>query len=390
LVNDSMGHLIGDELIKAAAQRLKACVRPQDTISRFWGDAFAILLEDIKGVTDPIRVADRIQSELCEPFILQGNEVFTSASIGIVLTNGYERAIDVLRDADTALHRAKSEGKARNQLFDIEMHQRSLDALRLEKGLRHALERQEFKLYFQPIYSVKHSKVVAMEALIRWQNPQGRLVLPGEFIPLAEETGLILPIGDWVLKKACSQAKIWRENGYTNLRVSVNISGKQLYEKNLPNIIDQALVENGLRPDTLQLELTESAAMKDYENSITTLKLLSKRGVRISIDNFGTSYSSINYLKRCPVDVLKIDRAFVRDMIDNEDDAALITAMITMGHILKLKVVGEGVETQEEFDFLAMLECDEVQGYLFSHPMPEEEVLPFLRWNKQRQFTDRR
>jgi EAL domain-containing protein (putative c-di-GMP-specific phosphodiesterase class I) len=242
-------------------------------------------------------------------------------------------------------------------------------------------------LYYQPIYSVKQNKVIAMEALLRWQNSEGQMILPGEFIPLAEETGLILPIGEWVLRKACKQAKKWQENGHSTLRVSVNISVRQLHKKNLGEIIDQALIENGLRANALQLEITESAAMKNFETSIHTLGLLNKRGVRISIDDFGTSYSSINYLKRFPVDTLKIDRTFICDMIDNEDDSALIKAMITMAHILKLKVVAEGVETQEEYDFLSRLECDEVQGYLFSHPMPEEEVLSFLRWNKQRHIA---
>jgi diguanylate cyclase (GGDEF)-like protein/PAS domain S-box-containing protein len=375
LVNDSLGHGSGDQMLMILSERLETCVRAGDLVARFGGDEFAVLLEDINSINDAILVANRIQAELTKPFLLKGTEVFSSASIGIaMMTSTYQRPEDLLRDADTAMYSAKAGGRSRYQIFNPEMHVVNVELLQLETELRRAIERNEFELYYQPVVSLSDGRITTLEALVRWKHPNRGLISPADFIPLAEENGLIVPLGEWVLRDACRQLRIWRDAGYTDLHVSVNISVRQFQDQNLCDLVRDALISSQLDGDMLQLEITESAAMQDFEMTTYIINELHHMGVKIAIDDFGTSYSSLGYLKRFPVSSIKIDQSFIRDIITDADDASITTAIIAMGHILNLKVVAEGVETEEQLAFLAKQECDEVQGYLFAHPMPAADV----------------
>jgi diguanylate cyclase (GGDEF)-like protein/PAS domain S-box-containing protein len=374
IVNDSLGHSSGDMMLISIAHRLEATLRAGDIVARFGGDEFAILLDDINSVNDAILVATRIQQELSIPFTLQGVEVFTSASIGIALTtHNYNRPEDLLRDADTAMYRAKASGRARHQIFDSEMHARSLALLQLETELRRAEDRHEFEIFYQPVISLISGQVTTVEALLRWNHPTRGLLYPSDFITLAEETGLIVPIGKWVLQTACRQMKQWREDGHREMRVAVNVSIRQFQDQSLRELVYTILTEADLPGECLQIEITESAAMQDFDLITQTIHELSRMGVQISIDDFGTSYSSLGYLKRFPVSGIKIDRTFIRDILEDLDDAAITTAIIAIGHILNLNVVAEGVETEKQLNFLLSQNCDEIQGYLLDHPMPASE-----------------
>jgi diguanylate cyclase (GGDEF)-like protein/PAS domain S-box-containing protein len=374
IVNDSLGHGSGDMMLISIAHRLEATLRAGDIVARFGGDEFAILLDDINSVNDAILVANRIQKELSIPFTLQGVEVFSSASIGIALTtHNYNRPEDLLRDADTAMYRAKASGRARHQIFDSEMHARSLSLLQLETELRRAVEREEFDIFYQPVVSLVSGQVTAVEALLRWNHPVRGILLPSDFMALAEETGLIVSIGKWVLQTACRQMQQWRELGQREMRVAVNVSIRQFQDQSLRDIVQNILDETGLPGECLQVEITESAAMSDFDLITQTIHELSRMGVQISIDDFGTSYSSLGYLKRFPVSGIKIDQTFIRDLLEDVDDAAVTTAMIAIGHILNLNVVAEGVETEKQLNFLISRNCDEIQGFLLDHPMPASE-----------------
>jgi diguanylate cyclase (GGDEF)-like protein/PAS domain S-box-containing protein len=380
VVNDSLGHMVGDQLLMAIARRLEACLRPTDTVARLGGDEFAILLDDIRDVTDATRIADRIHRELTQPFQLNGQEVFTTASIGIAVSAAhYERADDLLRDADMAMYRAKSLGKARHEMYDTEMHSRAVAVLQLESDLRRAVEAQEFLVYYQPICSLETGKLTGAEALLRWQHPQRGILSASDFVPLAEETGLIVPIGEWLLRAACAQIRHWQNDGYPELRVLVNLSARQFQYPNIPGLIDRVLQETGMPAAALQLEITESVAMKNVGLSIATLKALHAMGVRISIDDFGTGYSSLSYLKRLPLDALKIDQSFVQHVTTHPDDAAITASITGLAHSLDLKVIAEGVETEEQLAFLRWQRCDEIQGHLITHPLPAEPFTQFLR-----------
>ncbi len=380
IVNDSLGHQSGDTMLLSISQRLESCLRACDVVARFGGDEFAVLLEDMSSINDAILVADRIQAELSMPFVLQGVEVFTSASIGIALVNAsYTRPEDLLRDADTAMYRAKSNGRARYQLFDSEMHARSLALLQMEAELRRAVEREEFELHYQPVVALNGGRITSVEALVRWNHPGRGVVYPKEFMALAEETGLIVPIGMWVLRRACAQLKEWREAGFSELVMAVNISGRQFQDIAFREQVQAALHEVGLPGSALQLEITESAAMQDFELTTQTIQHLGKMGICIVIDDFGTNYSSLGYLKRYPVSSIKIDQSFIRDVVEDLDNAAITTAIIAIGHVLNLKVIAEGVETQKQLDFLTAQNCDEIQGYLLDRPMPAEEFMERLR-----------
>jgi len=382
LVNDSLGHNLGDQLLVMVAYRLKSCLRSNDTVARFGGDEFGILLEDINGVNEALWIAQRLQQELSHPIDLQGHEVFTTASMGIVLiAANYERPEDLLRDADTAMFRAKANGRARHQLFDTEMHARSLSLLRLDAEMRRAIERQEFEVYYQPIVAVEATragKIIAVEALVRWNHPQRGLLLPGEFIHVAEGTGLIVRLGEWVLREACIQTKKWHDAGYDNLLVSVNISARQFRDQNLPEIVRQALHDSGIPGHMLQLEITESAAVEDIDLTNRMIRELTGMGLKIAIDDFGTSYSALGYLKRFHVSSLKIDRSFITDITKNEDDAAITAAMIAIGKSLALSVVAEGVETNQQLDFLSSHHCDKIQGFLYGCPITSEQISHIL------------
>lgn len=375
LVNDSLGHLVGDQLLIAFVRRLEVWLRSTDTVARLGGDEFVILLEDIKDVSDATQIAERIQKELTLPFNLSGHEVFITTSIGIALsTTGYDQPEDLLRDADTVMYRAKALGKARHEVFDKAMHARAVTQLQLENDLRRALERQELQIHYQPIVSLKTSMITGFEALVRWQHPSLGLISPAEFIPLAEETGLIVPIGYWVLRESCRQVRAWQERfvATSPLTLSVNFSGKQFSQPNLLKQVDQVLQETGFNARSLKLELTESVLIENAESAAAMLSQLRILGVQIHIDDFGTGYSSLSYLHRFPIDALKIERSFISSMgIDNEN-LELVRTIITMAHNLNMNVVAEGIETAEQLTQLRALQCEYGQGYFFSKPLNRE------------------
>jgi diguanylate cyclase (GGDEF)-like protein/PAS domain S-box-containing protein len=380
LVNDSLGHLVGDQLLVAIADRLKVCLRPGDTIARLGGDEFAILVENLKNVGDATLIAERIQKELALPFRVADQDVFTSASIGIRLNNsGRGSAEDLLRDADTAMYRAKAQGRARYELFTQGMHTRAVEYLRTETDLRRALERNELLVHYQPIVSLDSGEIIACEALIRWQHPERGLVLPGEFVPVAEETGLILSISAWLLRTACAQVRSWQEAGLPRIRLAVNISPRQLKQENLFNTVSLALFEAGLGPESIELELTETALMESTEETIKPLVELSSKGVQIALDDFGTGYSSLMYLRRFPISNLKIDASFVRDILTDPGDAAIASGLIALAHSLDLRVTAEGVETMDQLEFLRRRKCDHVQGHVISPPLDAGECTVLLR-----------
>lgn len=380
VINESLGHASGDQLLIAIARRLQAILRPRDMASRFGGDEFAILLEDITGVGDATRIAQRIQEELAYPFRIQDHEIFPGASIGIaMITHSSYRAEDILRDADTAMYRAKAGGRGRHEVFGTEMHAMNVALFELEADLRRAVERNQFQLYYQPIVSLATGQITSVEALLRWHHPRRGLILPGEFIILAEETGLMLPIGEWVLRTACRQVKEWQENGYSNLCMAVNISPRQMQDGDLPGLVRAVLEETGLPANSLQLEITEWAAMQNMDLTVKVLERIREMGVNISIDDFGTSYSSLGYLKRFPVSSIKIDQSFVRDMTEDADDAAITKAIIAMGNVLGLKVVAEGVELEQQLALLNSEKCDHVQGDLMGRPVPADAITTLLQ-----------
>ena len=387
-INDSLGHALGDQLLVAVARRLAASLRPEDTISRFGGDEFGILLEDVRHASDATRVADRIHTELVKPFDLRGQRIYTSSSIGIAFTSGkYRRAEDLLRDADIAMYRAKSKGKARYEVFDSRMHTQALKKLELEADLRQAILQEQFLLHYQPILSLESGEITGVEALLRWQNPKRGLLMPVDFLEVAEESKLIVPIGEWVLRVACLQACEWHAAGYAGLCVSVNISAHQFQDKKLPHLVKSILTETGLLPQCLEVEITEQTAMQDIDTTVRTLVDLSKVSVQISLDDFGNGYSALGYLKRFPVNSLKIDRSFVSEVTSNQDDAAITSAIIAMAHVLDLKVIAEGVETEAQMRFLRDQHCDSIQGFLISRGLPAEEIECLLaeRGVKQRE-----
>lgn len=380
IVNDSLGHASGDQMLIEVAHRLRNAIRQEDMVARFGGDEFAILLENIRGPQDATRVANRVQQELVRPFHLKGHETFTSVSIGIALTSSrYNRPEELLRDADTAMYRAKAGGRARYQIFDEDMHAQSMHMLRIEADLRRAIDQGEFELLFQPIIAVSSGKVTTVEALLRWRHPEQGLVSPSDFIPQAEDMGLITPIEYWVLRKALAQVKEWRQWYDPALQTAVNISAKQLQDEKFVSVIRDILAEVDLPGDALQLEVTERTVMQDVELTVTVMRELSSMGVGISIDDFGTSYSSLGYLKRFPVDCIKIDRVFIRNVNEDNNDAAITSAIIAMGHIMNLSVVAEGVENKDQLEFLMTRSVDEVQGYLFAKPVKAEELAALLR-----------
>jgi PAS domain S-box/diguanylate cyclase (GGDEF) domain len=379
VINDSLGHMIGDQLLIAIARRLNSCLRPGDTVARLGGDEFTIMLDDVKDLGDATRVAERIQQELTIPFNLSGQEVFISTSIGIALSaTGYDRPEDVLRDADTAMYRAKSLGKARHEVFDKAMHARAVALLQLETDLRRAIERQEFKLYYQPTVSLKTGRILGFEALIRWQHPERGLVLPAEFIPHAEETGLIVPIGKWVLREACTQMRSWQERIGKTLTMSVNVSPKQLMHIDLVEMIQQILAETELKPQNLILEVTETAIIENPESATRTLLQLKELNVHLHIDDFGTGYSSLSYLHRFPMDSLKIDRSFIGRMGSDEENLEIVRTIISLAHNIGMEVIAEGVETTEEVAQLRALQCEAGQGYYFSKPVEGRAAIALL------------
>ena len=380
LVNDSLGHKVGDELLAAASPRLKQAVRSSDTVARFGGDEFGILLEDIGTEQDAIDMAQRIAAVFTRPFVLDGNEHFVTTSIGIALAEGGELAEDLLRDADAAMHRAKERGRARYELFDERLRGRAISRLRVENDLRRALERDELTLDYQPLVSLRDHTIVSVEALVRWDHPERGRIPPGDFIPVAEENGLIEPIGRWVLDRACRQAVRWyrQRPDAPPLTMSVNLSAAQVANHSLPETVATALRSSGLDPSCLALELTESVMVGDADELHDTLMALKALGVALVLDDFGTGYSSLSYLTRLPLDALKVDRSFVAGLGTEPRDTAITEAIVAMSRALSLQVVGEGAETLLQIDELSRLGCDLVQGYHFSRPVPAAEITRML------------
>ena len=383
VVNDSMGHAVGDQLLVTIAKRLKLCVRPNDTISRLGGDEFAILLDVVNDVSDTYLVADRIKGRLKTTTILGAVERSPTASIGIVLfSKEYNAAEELLRDADSAMYHAKAMGGNQHQLFDSTMHTSAVELIQLEGELKRAVERQEWLVYYQPIINLATGKPVGAEALVRWLHPQKGILPPQEFIRVAEETGLILSIGEYVLRTACLQVKAWREGGYPNFWVSVNISGRQFHNQNLTELVGNILSETGLPSDGLRLEITESVAIQDMEETIQVLKKMEALGISTSLDDFGTGYSSLSYLKQFPLKVLKIDQSFIQDVETNKKNETLIITIISMARSLGLEVVAEGVEKEEQLTFLRTHNCGNVQGFLLSHPLSADDFSKTFDINK--------
>jgi diguanylate cyclase (GGDEF)-like protein/PAS domain S-box-containing protein len=380
LVNDSLGHRVGDELLAAAAPRIRQALRSSDTVARFGGDEFGILLEEISGEQDAIDMAQRIAAVFTRPFVLDGEDYFVTTSIGIALAAGGERAQDLIRDADAAMHRAKERGGARYELFDEGLRGRAISRLRVENDLRRALERDELTLDYQPLVSLRDRSIVSVEALIRWDHPERGRIPPADFIPVAEENGMIEPIGRWVLDRACRQAARWyhRRPDARPISMSVNLSAVQVAHRGLPETVEAALLGSGLHPSLLTLELTESAMVGHADGLTEALEALKAIGVRLVVDDFGTGYSSLSYLTRLPFDALKVDRSFVDGLGVERGDTAITEAIVAMSQALSLEVVGEGAETQRQIEELARLGCDLAQGNHFSRPVPEAEMTEML------------
>jgi diguanylate cyclase (GGDEF)-like protein/PAS domain S-box-containing protein len=381
VVNDSLGHMAGDQLLIEIGQRLGACIRSTDVVARLGGDEFAILLNDIRDVNDALKLVTRIQDTLSVPFRLVGHEVFTSASIGIAVNHPrYDRPVEILRDADTAMYRAKAVGKAHHLVFDQAMHTSAVERLKLETDLRRAVEREEFLVVYQPILEIDTEQLVGFEALVRWMHPTRGLIQPSEFIPAAEETGLIIPLDLWVICRACRQMMIWQDlrPGKPPLTLSVNLSGKQFAQGDLVQRLDSVIDETGFDPRSLRLEITESVIMGHPESTLNKLRHLERRGFCLSMDDFGTGYSSLSYLHRFPFNMIKIDRSFVRRIGPAGENSEIVATIVALAHNLGMRVVAEGVETPEQAAQLRALHCQYGQGYYYSRPLPVEEAEAFM------------
>lgn len=372
-INDTLGHEVGDKLLRGAAERLRNSIRQTDTAAYFGGAEFALLLTNVSGAEDAIKIAQNIKNALLLPFNVGQHELFFTSSMGISLSpNDGDDCQTLLQNAGTALYRARQNDGDACRFFTNDMHDIAVKRLSLENNLRRALERDEFVLHYQPQIDIQSGKYSGMEALVRWQHPQLGLVPPNDFIPIAEDTGLIIPLGEWILRTACRQNAAWQRAGLPALSVSVNLSLRQFQQPNLVETVNQILIETGLKPEHLELELTESLIMNDAEKTIETLHCLKQLGIKISLDDFGTGYSCLSYLKTLPLDVLKIDREFVRNITTDLKDEAVVKTIVALARNLKLRTIVEGVETIEQASVLSNLGCDGFQGYLFSKPVPAE------------------
>lgn len=379
-INDSYGHTLGDLLLQKVAEELQECVRSGDTVARLGGDEFVILLAGEAGEDKLLACVQRITAALRKPIVLEGQSLHVTASIGIAIypKNGQD-STSLIKAADIAMYAAKEQGRNNFQFFSAEMSARTLARADMETRLHAALERQEFYLVFQPQVHLGDGRITGVEALLRWQHPEEGQILPGRFLECAENSGLIHPIGQWVLEAACRQARAWQEQGLPPLRMAVNISARQFSNPDFIDVVDKVLEQTGLDPEWLELEITESAMMENVLRTVMTLTDLKVRNIRLSIDDFGTGYSSLSYLKHFPIHRIKIAQEFVRDIPDNRDDAAIVETMITMARHLDLGVIAEGVEKKTQIDFLSKRNCLEMQGYYFSRPLPADELSDLLR-----------
>jgi diguanylate cyclase (GGDEF)-like protein len=371
LINDSLGHEAGDEMLIDVARRLKECVRDADTVARLAGDEFTILIDDASDGDTILEIGRRIVEVLQLPANIDGREVFTTASVGIATSSGdYDSPDDLLRDADTAMYQAKSKGKSDVAVFDRSMNKKAIERLELESDIRKGIRNGEFLVHYQPIFSMKTGEMIELEALLRWNHPQKGMILPGVFIPVAEENGLIIPLGKFVLEQACKDAKAFREglSERADLRMSINLSSRQLLQPELVNLIRHQLEVNQIPPDCLKIEITESVMMSDTEITIPRLQLLKNLGVHLAIDDFGTGYSSMAYIRTLPIDSLKIDRSFVQHISENEDDRAIVNAIVSLGKTLDLHITSEGIETEEQLKVLTEMGCDDGQGFHLARP----------------------
>ncbi|MDH3998645.1 MAG: EAL domain-containing protein, partial [Desulfuromonadales bacterium] len=374
-INAVFGHDLGDELLKDVAQRIKGCIRTEDTLARFGGDSFILMLRNIRYDEDASIVAEKILHSFCLPFQIQQQDVFASVSIGVALfpLDGAD-VRTLIRNSDAALHRAKEMGRNAYLFFASEMNKRVVEQMELQNSLQHALKRDEFVLHYQPQLDALSGDMIGVEALLRWRHPKRGLIYPNDFIPLAEQTGLILSIEEWVLRTACLAAKSWNEQGDELLRVSVNLSPHQFQRQDVFEMVRKIVAETGVQPEWLGLEITESTVMKDVEHAVDMFQQLKDLGLHLSVDDFGTGYSSLSYLKKFPIDLLKIDRSFITDIPAECDDIAIVSAIISMAHKLEIKVLAEGVETAAQKDFLHSVKCDEFQGFYFSTPVVANTV----------------
>ncbi len=378
VINDTLGHEAGDQLLREAAGRLASSMREGDTVARLGGDEFMVILPNLGDTRGAAAAARKILTSLARPLELKGQEVFMSASIGVSLfPNDAADPEALIRNADAAMYRAKRNGGDNYQFYTVDLNVQVQERLAIEQGLRVAEQRDELRLLYQPKVDLASGKIIGVEALLRWQHPALGAISPERFIPVAEETGLIVPIGEWVLRRACMQVRDWRDKGI-DLPIAVNLSACQFRQRNLAETIHRILSETGVPPEFIEIEITESDVMENAESAIATLDKLKSRGISISIDDFGTGYSSLSYLKRFPLDVLKIDRSFVRDIVDDSDDAAIVEAIIALARSLEIKVVAEGVETHDQMAFLNRAGCNFAQGYLFSPPVEAEQIVALL------------
>jgi len=386
VVNDSLGHRMGDMLLVECAARLQACIRAKDTLARLGGDEFVLLLEDIKDDSDVLHIANRIMSGVTAPYHLEGNKAFVSLSMGIVLKpENYSSPDDILRDADIAMYRAKGLGRGRYEIFDSAMHDLAISQMELENDLRTALELEQFVVHYQPIYKLGSRRIVGFEALVRWMHPERGQISPSEFIPMAEDSGLIVPLGYWIMDKACRQIKIWQEQYPSDppLTVNVNLSTKQCTHADLITTISDILEKNNLDPKSLKLELTESLLVEDSETTVAILSQLRDLGIQVQIDDFGTGYSSLNYLHTLPIDTLKIDRTFINRLGTNEGGLEIVQTILALAHSLGMKAIAEGVETEVQLDQLREMNCEYVQGYLLARPVDSQAAGNLLKETSQ-------
>jgi len=382
-VNDSLGHALGDRMLIIQADRLNKSIRSADTVARYGGDEFVIVVSNLEKSEDAAVVARNIQQLISRPFTLDGHEFGITCSIGISIYPKDGQDVDsLLKNADAAMYRAKEQSRNTFQFYTSEMNDRVVERLLLERHLRHALEMGQLEVFYQPQIELAGGQVVGVEALLRWHSPELGLVSPSRFIPLAEETGLIVPIGEWVLRNCCTQNKAWQDAGLPALVMAVNLSARQLQKKDLAGFIGTLLRESGLEPRFLELEIVESMVMQDVEGVVTIMKELKGLGVQLAMDDFGTGYSSLSYLKRFPFDKLKIDLSFVRDITIDPESAAIARAIIAMAHNLNLRAIAEGVETEEQLAYLRLHGCDEIQGFYVSPPVTAEEFEALLRENR--------